>query len=509
MKQLLVLLIAASSALGVQRGRAVMMPAPPPLNIPSDRTFQTGHTARVSALAFMPDGRLLSVGGDKTFRIWDSKTGIQQTTFSTDFTGDGYIAAVAFDRTGKDLVVVTNDAVQRWEFETRRRIWSAAADLGDVRSAAFSRDGRSISVSSIEGDFELHRITKQFDAATGRFLRTRTTTAPDSAGNPDIMATSAAGALNATAMGDDIFLKDARGRTLHVLTRQLGIGAFAFSSDGKLLASGSNGAGDGALKLWDVASGRESKIFDGEREWVLSLAFSPDEKFLVAGGQGVRIFDVQRGVRIRELGAASDSVSCVIFTPDGAKLASTGASLNVWDFVTGAPLFSIPRRFAVAAFSPDGQLIAAAGMGSSLTIYSVATGQVVRTLPLPDGYPSTLEFSPDGSRLALGTRSITLSNNAVIAMLDLNTGRPFFTIPAANWVSKVAFIDSMRFMAVFGRMDQPGAVTLYDAQSGSELRTLRARVDASKAAAFTPDRMWIAGGPFDLSGAIELWRLML
>jgi hypothetical protein len=42
--------------------------------------FLTGHKKDVRALAYAPDGRLVSGGGDRTVRVWDPLTGECRTT---------------------------------------------------------------------------------------------------------------------------------------------------------------------------------------------------------------------------------------------------------------------------------------------------------------------------------------------------------------------------------------------------------------------------------------------
>ena len=49
--------------------------------------------------------------------------------------------------------------------------------------------------------------------------------------------------------------------------------ALSFSSDGRLLASCGL---DGAVRLWESASGQERRRYQGHRSWALSIDFAPD-----------------------------------------------------------------------------------------------------------------------------------------------------------------------------------------------------------------------------------------
>src|SRR5262245_44546916 len=68
------------------------------------------------------------------------------------------------------------------------------------------------------------------------------------------------------------------------------IRTFAFSPDGKVIASG----GGNTIKLWDVATGRELRTISGHSYEVFSVAFSPDGKVIASGSEDktIKLWDV-------------------------------------------------------------------------------------------------------------------------------------------------------------------------------------------------------------------------
>lgn len=77
------------------------------------------------------------------------------------------------------------------------------------------------------------------------------------------------------------------------------IAQIAFSPNGKILAS----AGGGTIRLWEVETGRELRVFSGHNGAVYSVSFSPDGKWLASGGYDliVRIWEVETGREVAKL----------------------------------------------------------------------------------------------------------------------------------------------------------------------------------------------------------------
>jgi len=102
---------------------------------------------------------------------------------------------------------------------------------------------------------------------------------------------------------------------------QRSVYTISFSSDGKLLASGSR---DGTIKIWNWKEKRELHTLPGHQYSVNSISFSPDGKLLASGSSDntIKIWNVQEGGEPLTLSGHQDDVKSVSFSPDGELLAS-------------------------------------------------------------------------------------------------------------------------------------------------------------------------------------------
>jgi WD40 repeat protein len=185
------------------------------------------------------------------------------------------------------------------------------------------------------------------------------------------------------------------------------INTLAFSPDGKLLASGSHHQ---AVKLWDVATGKELRTLRGE-DMVWSVAFSPDGTRLASNdGRTVKLWDVASGKEVGALRGHKAWVTTVAFSPDGTRLASGGndRTVRLWDVASGKELRTLRgHRGEVhrVAFSPDGTRLASSSNDRTVKVWDVASGQELHTLRHKD-LVRDVAFSPDGMRLASGSSTV-------------------------------------------------------------------------------------------------------
>src|SRR5438874_3417783 len=95
-----------------------------------------------------------------------------------------------------------------------------------------------------------------------------------------------------------------------------GIFSAAFSPDGRYIITGSR---DWKLRLWDVATGKCLRIFEGHKQMIKAVAFSPDGRFALSGAEDntLRLWDVATGKCLRSFEGGGMVVGDVAVSRDG------------------------------------------------------------------------------------------------------------------------------------------------------------------------------------------------
>jgi WD40 repeat protein len=308
-----------------------------------------GHDDEVRGVAVAPDGRTLVTGShDRSLRIWDlgGARPKPRVTFSTEA---GYATALAFVADGTRLIAGHNDHVLRvWDVSGERprllnKLGTSQGGADEIWGLALSPDGKTAATSGRRHSLGLWDLT-----------------------------TEGAKEANPTK-------SPAR---YH--------GALAYAPDGKTVASGGH---DGTVRLWDVANpGSPKELFvleahktpQARENDVPAVAFSPDGKTLVSGGDGgvVRFWDL-KGDRPTERAALHSNkgpIGAINYSPDGSKLVmgfgnsifvgdSAGKKLHAWQW----PGPTAWAGVGGVRFAPDGRHLVIAN--------SNATAYVLRLAP--------------------------------------------------------------------------------------------------------------------------------
>jgi WD40 repeat protein len=272
-----------------------------------------------------------------------------------------------------------------------------------------------------------------------------------------------------------------------------------FAPDGKSLASCGN---DSVVRLWDAATGKEIRRFEGHKGSLEGLAFSPDGKMILsAGNDGVaRLWDTATGKEIRQLTGHRGSLTA-IFSPDGKTIATKGgndATGRLWETAAGKELhmFKVARDTgSPLAFSPDGKTLAVVHPDFTLRLLDSTIANEVQTFAGHGEALNSLDFSPDGKVLA------SAGGDGLARLWDVATGKELRQLRGHEGVvCSVHFSPDGKLLATAG-LDK--TIRFWDAKTGTELRQARGHTSLVSEVAFSPDGKTLASASWDYT--VRLW----
>jgi WD40 repeat protein len=520
----------------VQQGRAVWQLA--------------GHTQAVSGVAFTPDStRVVSSGWDAAVRIWDVAGGSLIETIPEN----DAVLGLALAADGRRLLVGLRDrTVRLWDLDGKRILHTFARHAGPIEGVGITPDGRRGFSASEDGTLRL------WDLRAGAELRSLSRprgTVPAAAFTPDGRHALSAGPDAVVRLWD---LEE--GNPVRTFLGHKGlVRGLAVAPDGRHALSAGQ---DGTVRLWRLPylppasvlaeAAPKPKEPVGLVQWhnwndehVLAVAFSPDGRRLLGGGDcnAPVLWDLASGQRlpVRFVGH-THWVNDIAYTPDGRQAVSGAAdkTVRLWDAETGSLLATFAGHTDAVlrvAVSPDGRLAASGAAGENrIHLWDLAGRQKHRvSLAAHRGGTNYLAFAADGRRL------FSAGADGTVAVWDLETGKqlhryprkgPTLASPDGRWLlmagpgnvlrkwDPAGNKDLVRFPVPAGISDlslspdgrralsthhAAGLVCLWDLATGKELSRFTVAPKRPNKPVFSADGRHAAAGLW--RGASAVWRL--
>jgi WD40 repeat protein/tRNA A-37 threonylcarbamoyl transferase component Bud32 len=265
----------------------------------------------------------------------------------------------------------------------------------------------------------------------------------------------------------------------------------AISPDGKTLATASAAE---RIKLWDLATGKEQRTLAAPQGLVAALAFAP-------GGKKLWAVTIKKPDEPTSGFKEQQALQAVM---TGKTPPSLGPLQKLLAIVT------VPLSGAAASSTP----FDSARMRAAMNVFAGGpqAEPLLAMIPLPGDRlisPMAVAASPDGKLLAVGgilTIAPTLKNPKLeqlgaILLWDMAAGRErAVLLDRSGPVNGLAFTSDGQTLATAG-FDR--SIKLWEVAAGRERATLRGHAAAVFAMAFSSDNKRLASGAID--GIVKVW----
>jgi len=370
---------------------------------------------------------LASSSVDGTVRIWNSTTGQELEVIQAN----SPVFEVAWSPDGNQLAYGGDDGVLHIAAVSELAALDGSLSeqtQAPIYSVAWSPDGSKIAISGGALQCDTVKLSqfavRIFDAASGQIVTTLVghtcpTTGVDWSPDGSQLVSASSGEDKAYVW--DVATGQILASTPSHLEGIIGIISAVWQPDGKLIASAFIG---NTVITWNSSDGSlivPSDIYGTTVDW------SPDGTRLVAAsgyGTNIGIFSASTRQELMTLQGHTDTLSAVVWSPDGNKIASGGGDrvIRIWNPTTGVSTLTLSGHTDIItslAWNPDSVLLASSSVDRTIRVWNTTTGQALNLIQTHEKVDA-LDWSPDGTQLAYAAADGVLHIVAVseLAALD-------------------------------------------------------------------------------------------
>lgn len=186
--------------------------------------------------------------------------------------------------------------------------------------------------------------------------------------------------------------------------------SLAFTPDGRYLIVGGGVPGKSGLTItFDVTNGQRSLTAGKEFDSVLASDIRPGFDLVATGGPSrlLKIWNTATGELVKSIRKHTDWITALDLSPDGVLLASgdRNGGVWVWESETGNEFHTLRGHQAAitaAAFRADSNLLATSSEDGTVRIWEMNGGTEVKKIDANNGGVTTFSWARDGTLLTAG-----------------------------------------------------------------------------------------------------------
>ncbi|KAH7926343.1 WD40 repeat-like protein [Leucogyrophana mollusca] len=285
------------------------------------KVFKGERTAFINSCAYFPDGRHIATGGyDKTVIIWDIESGMQD---GMPLYHSASVEWIAISPNGRRIASGLGESgMVIWDALTREVVHKI--EEANVELLAYSPDGRWIATVTMD-----ESVIRLWDADTGR-------PGSEPLDCSDMMSVTCV-AISPDGSRVAVGSPGSSFKVIDISTGESVLGpifghpywvtSISYSPDGRLLVTAS--AYD-SMRVWDSKTGVEVGNPMGHEGKVRYMSIAPDGRRIASTGDDItlRVWDLETRLQV---GDSRRGYGPVAFSPDSRYLINGGDQINLFD----------------------------------------------------------------------------------------------------------------------------------------------------------------------------------